>query len=230
MLTKSFVRAGLAAVITTVLISCGNDPPDAGDSNKVLFLSAIPDEKITDQQVKFDKLAAYLTGKLGVKTEFLFSKDYADAVTKFRNGEVHLVWFGGLSGVQARMAVEGARAIAQGKADPNYKSYVIVNVKTGLEAPALRLPAPPSASPRRRVAASPSTGLSAFCLFAFSPFRPSLGDNLRNGCQSSVYIVRLDSAAIPAMTALAVPMVAVNSTARNAGTTPTIRWATVHSS
>lgn len=134
MLTRSFfVRVGLAAVITTVLISCGKAPHAADDSNKVLFLSAIPDEKITDQQAKFDKLATYLTEKLGVQTAFLFSKDYADAVTKFKNGEVHLVWFGGLSGVQARIAVEGAQAIAQGKEDPEYKSYFIANVAAGLE-------------------------------------------------------------------------------------------------
>ena len=139
MLTKSFVRVSLAAVVTTMLIGCGGgedpaDPTTSSSSEEAIFLlSAIPDEKITDQQAKFDKLAEYLEGKLGVKTQFLFSKDYADAVTKFANGEVHLVWFGGLSGVQARMAVEGSQAIAQGKADPQYKSYFIANVETGLE-------------------------------------------------------------------------------------------------
>lgn len=132
MLTKFFVRVGLAAVIATVLTSCGGDDPSSAE-NSVFILSAIPDEKITDQKVKFDKLAAYLTEKLGVTTEFQFSNDYADAVTKFKNGEAHLVWFGGLSGVQARMAVEGSEAIAQGKADPQYKSYFIANVETGLE-------------------------------------------------------------------------------------------------
>ena len=144
MLTKSIVRVSLAAVISTVLISCGGDPPpDEGEqstsegggsgSGGVFVISAIPDEKITDQLVKFGKLAEYLEGKLGIETEFQFSNDYADAVTKFKNGEVHLVWFGGLTGVQARMAVDGAEAIAQGLADPQYKSYFIANVKSGLE-------------------------------------------------------------------------------------------------
>ena len=136
MLTKYLVRVGLAAVTTTILASCGGGSSTADNTNteeSVFVLSAIPDEKITDQQAKFDKLASYLSEKLGVKTEFQFSKDYADAVTKFKNGEAHLVWFGGLSGVQARMAVDGAEAIAQGKADPQYKSYFIANVKTGLK-------------------------------------------------------------------------------------------------
>jgi len=137
MLTKYLVRVGLAAVTTTILASCGGDEPSTADNttteDAVFILSAIPDEKITDQQAKFGKLATYLSDKLGVTTEFQFSKDYADAVTKFKNGEAHLVWFGGLSGVQARMAVEGSEAIAQGKADPQYKSYFIANVDTGLE-------------------------------------------------------------------------------------------------
>ncbi len=143
MLKRHFFRVGLAAVTTLALVGCGGDPSTA-DSNEsassdssseassTLYISAIPDEKITDQKAKFDKLAEYLSGKLGVNAEFVFSKDYADSVTKFKNGEVHLVWFGGLSGVQARMAVEGSQAIAQGKADPQYKSYFIANKETGL--------------------------------------------------------------------------------------------------
>ncbi|MDF1753740.1 MAG: putative selenate ABC transporter substrate-binding protein [Verrucomicrobiales bacterium] len=134
MLKRSLFRVGLAAVTTLALIGCGGTPtPTDEDSNSTTFIvSAIPDEKITEQKVRFDKLAEYLTEKLGVKTEFIFSKDYADAVTKFKNGEAHLVWFGGLSGVQARMEVPGAEAIAQGKADPKYKSYIIANKAVGL--------------------------------------------------------------------------------------------------
>ncbi|MDF1738309.1 MAG: putative selenate ABC transporter substrate-binding protein [Verrucomicrobiales bacterium] len=142
MLKSLLFRVGLAAVTAMALVGCGGDPstPDASDNAgaepaaaATFYVSAIPDEKITDQKAKFDKLAEYLTDKLGVPTEFVFSKDYADSVTKFANGEVQLVWFGGLSGVQARMAVEGAEAIAQGKADPQYKSYIIANKSTGLK-------------------------------------------------------------------------------------------------
>lgn len=140
MLTKSILRVGLAAVTTISLFSCGEkgDPSTAenpsASSGAVFIISAIPDEKITDQEPKFRKVAAYLSEKLGVQAEFQFSKDYADAVTKFRNGEAHLVWFGGLSGVQARMAVPGAEAIAQGKADPQYKSYFIAHKDVDIEA------------------------------------------------------------------------------------------------
>lgn len=143
MLKSSLFRVGLAALTTLAFIGCKESAPstDSGDSNKApsgdktktFVISAIPDEKITDQKVKFDKLATYLTNKLGVTTEFQFSKDYTDAVTKFENGEAHLVWFGGLTGVQARMKVAGAEAIAQGIEDPNYKSYFIGNKSCGVE-------------------------------------------------------------------------------------------------
>ena len=128
------ILAPVLATLSLILAGCGDQAglsPAKGEAT--LYLSAIPDEKITEQKAKFDKLAEYLAGKLGVKVEFLFSKDYADSVTKFKNGEVHLVWFGGLSGVQARMAVPGAQAIAQGIEDPDYKSYFIANKATGLQ-------------------------------------------------------------------------------------------------
>jgi len=148
MLKRYLFRVGLAAVTALSLVGCGGDPSPADSTDNAssektaatLYLSAIPDEKITDQKAKFDKLAEYLTGKLGIETEFVFSKDYSDSVTKFKNGEVHLVWFGGLSGVRARLAVEGAQAIAQGSEDPKYKSYIIANKATGLQ-PSAEFPA-----------------------------------------------------------------------------------------
>jgi phosphonate transport system substrate-binding protein len=136
MLKRSFFRVGLAAVTTLALVGCGGDTSQT-DSNKssseTLYISAIPDEKVTDQIAKFGKLSEHLSGELGVDVKFVSSTDYTDSITKFTNGEVHLVWFGGLSGVQARMAVPGAQAIAQGKADPKYKSYFIANKATGLK-------------------------------------------------------------------------------------------------
>ncbi len=140
MLKSLISRVGLAAVTSITLISCGDkgesttatEAPSA-DSNAVLIISAIPDEKITDQKVRFDKVAEYLSEKLGIKAKFEFSKDYTDAVQKFKNGEAHLVWFGGISGVQARLGVPGAEAIAQGIEDPKYKSYFIAHKDAPIE-------------------------------------------------------------------------------------------------
>ncbi len=117
------------------LSSCGEKSSPAADESaeiKPLVFSAIPDEKVSDQDAKFQAMAKYLSATLEVPVEFSISADYNAAVQRFKNGEVHLVWFGGLSGVQARDAVEGAEAIAQGAEDPKYKSYFIAHSSTGL--------------------------------------------------------------------------------------------------
>jgi phosphonate transport system substrate-binding protein len=73
-----------------------------------------------------------LAKELDIEVSFSISSSYPAAVERFKNGEVHLAWFGGYTGVQARSAVPGARAIAQGDVDPKYKSYMIANKETGL--------------------------------------------------------------------------------------------------
>ena len=65
--------------------------------------------------------------------EYKASDSYGGAVEQFKQGSVQLAWFGGLTGVQARHAVSGAQAIAQGEEDPYYKSYFIANAKTKLK-------------------------------------------------------------------------------------------------
>lgn len=106
---------------------------EGASSAQPLRFSAIPDMNTTEQTAKFQKLADYLAETLGVETEFIPASDYDASVSKFVNGEIHLAWFGGLTGVQARSEVDGAQAIAQGAEDPQYLSYFIANVDTGLE-------------------------------------------------------------------------------------------------
>ena len=117
------------------LNSCGDKKESTSNNTaeKVLVITAIPDEKISDQELKYQALADYLAEKLDIKVKLSVSKNYDAAVNRFANNEVQLVWFGGLTGVQARNKVPGAQAIAQGIADPNYKSYFIAHKDTGLE-------------------------------------------------------------------------------------------------
>ncbi len=131
---------GSVAIAATAftLSSCGDKKKEAdaggdkGSAGKSLVITAIPDEKVSDQDAKFKALQEYLKTELKIDTEFSISADYSAAVERFKNGEVHLVWFGGLTGVQARKAVPGSRAIAQGDVDPKYKSYFIAHKSTGL--------------------------------------------------------------------------------------------------
>jgi phosphonate transport system substrate-binding protein len=102
-------------------------------SAQTLYFSAIPDEDETAMMTRFSKVADYLEQELGVDVEFVPVKSYPAAVTAFRNGQVQLAWFGGLSGVQARQLVPGARAIAQGSEDPTFITYFIAHKDAGLE-------------------------------------------------------------------------------------------------
>ena len=98
---------------------------------KVLKFSAIPDQDKKHLE-KFNAVAAHLGKELGVPFEYVAVDRYAASVTAFRNGDIQLAWFGGLTGVQAREQVTGAKAIAQGDTDPRFISYFIAHKDTGL--------------------------------------------------------------------------------------------------
>lgn len=105
----------------------------AGGSSKALLrFSAIPDQNVTELSARFGPVAEYLAATLGVKVDYVPATDYQAAVEMFKNGDIQLAWFGGLTGVQARHAVAGARAIAQGEEDPEFYSYFIAHKETGL--------------------------------------------------------------------------------------------------
>ncbi len=118
----------------------------AGDDPKVLRFSAIPDHDASELKQKYDPVARYLSDKLEVKVEYIPAADYQASVEMFKNGDIRLAWFGGLTGVQARRAVAGARAIAQGIEDPEYYSYFIAHRSTGL-APSPEFPSAISSLP-----------------------------------------------------------------------------------
>ncbi|MDF1837313.1 MAG: putative selenate ABC transporter substrate-binding protein [Planctomycetota bacterium] len=122
----------LAAMLT--LVGCSSDSGDAAEASEsgTLYFSAIPDDNKTELAARYQLLADYLSEKLEVKVAYNPSSNYSASVESFKAGDIQLAWFGGGSGVQARTAVEGAHAIAQGKVDPQYKSYFIANVDSGL--------------------------------------------------------------------------------------------------
>lgn len=101
-------------------------------SAQTLYFSAIPDEDETALVSRFGKVADYLSDTLGVDVAFVPVKSYPASVTAFRNNQIQLAWFGGLTGVQARLLTPGARAIAQGAEDRLFVSYFIANEATGL--------------------------------------------------------------------------------------------------
>jgi len=125
---------GLCLMLGLAAVGCGDKSvPEAGDAQPVLKYTAIPDQNTTELAKRYAPLTLHLSKALGVPVEYVPSRDYQASVEMFRSQDILLAWFGGLTGVQARVAVPGAQAIAQGEVDPQYYSYFIANAGTGLE-------------------------------------------------------------------------------------------------
>ncbi|MEE2729402.1 MAG: putative selenate ABC transporter substrate-binding protein [Pseudomonadota bacterium] len=111
---------------------------------ETFVFTAIPDQDESQLQQRFDKVARYLAAQLSteqqkIEVRYIPVKSYAAAITAFRNNQVQLAWFGGLSGVQARRLVPGSEALAQGFEDQYFKSYIIAHHSAGI-APGETLP------------------------------------------------------------------------------------------
>ncbi len=103
-------------------------------NQKTFSFTAIPDQDATQLKKRFDKVAKYLSQELGFQVTYVPVKSYAAAITAFRNNQVQLAWFGGLSGVKARQRVPNSEAIAQGVEDQAFVTYFIAHTSTGLAA------------------------------------------------------------------------------------------------
>lgn len=121
-------------VIIAILFA---SPMHASDA---FVFTAIPDEDESRLQERFGKVADYLQQALGIPVQYVPVKSYAAAITAFRNDQVQLAWFGGLSGLRAREQVPGSQALAQGIEDAQFKTYFIAHRSTGLE-PSSQFPA-----------------------------------------------------------------------------------------
>ncbi|MAM87701.1 putative selenate ABC transporter substrate-binding protein [Allohahella sp. A8] len=125
-LTQRFFRLTLPLLFAGLLTA-------GGAFAETLVFTAIPDQDETRLQERFSKVSDYLEKTLEVDVRFVPVKDYAATVSAFRNNQVQLAWFGGLSGVQARRLVEGSEAIAQGEEDTQFKTYFIAHKSSGVE-------------------------------------------------------------------------------------------------
>ncbi|MHC4078598.1 MAG: PhnD/SsuA/transferrin family substrate-binding protein, partial [Planctomycetota bacterium] len=99
-------------------------------SGETLRFSAIPDHGQTELKVKFDKVANYLSEKLGVPVEYKPSIDYGASVEAFVNGDIEFAWYGGLTSVKAQIRVPGAEAIVCGEMDKHFRSYFVAHKDT----------------------------------------------------------------------------------------------------
>tara|TARA_B100001939_G_scaffold344914_1_gene360444 strand:- start:153 stop:1046 length:894 start_codon:yes stop_codon:yes gene_type:complete len=98
-------------------------------ASEVLRISAIPDQNPERLNRLYGLVASELSDQLGVKVRYMPVIDYTAAVTGFRRGDLDLVWFGGLTGVQARLQTPGALVLAQRDVDARFRSVFIANRK-----------------------------------------------------------------------------------------------------
>jgi phosphonate transport system substrate-binding protein len=102
-------------------------------SKPVLRISAIPDQQPEKLNRLYGLVANELSKQLGVRVQYVPVTNYAAAVSAFRTGNLDLVWFGGLTGVQARLQKPGAKVLAQRDIDASFHTIFIANTKSGLK-------------------------------------------------------------------------------------------------
>ncbi|GAC1556422.1 MAG: putative selenate ABC transporter substrate-binding protein [Herpetosiphon sp.] len=111
--------------------------PAGANQNKTvkpLMISAIPDQDPEKLQRLYSKVANYLSKELGIPVEYRPVTDYTASVSAFKTGDLDLVWYGGLTGVQARLQVPGAQAIAQRDIDQEFHSVFVANKSSNIHA------------------------------------------------------------------------------------------------
>ena len=110
-----------------IVAGCSGD-----DSRQVLYVGGIPDQDVSRLEARFEILADYLADELDIDVEYVPSIAYAAVVTGFAAGDIQLGWYGGLTGVQARLATPGALAIAQRPRDAEFHSVFVADPTLGL--------------------------------------------------------------------------------------------------
>jgi phosphonate transport system substrate-binding protein len=98
--------------------------------DKVLKVSAIPDEAPTELARKFAPLGQYLGQQLGMKVEFVPVTDYAAVVTALTSGKIDMAWLGGFTLIQAEQHGK-VTPLVQREEDSHFTSKFIANTATG---------------------------------------------------------------------------------------------------
>ena len=111
------------------LAGCSGAP---STNDPVLKIGAIPDQNPEKLNRLYGSLSDELSESLDVDVRYVPVSNYAAAVSAFRSGSLDLVWFGGLTGVQARLQTPGATVLAQRDIDAEFTSVFIANGASGL--------------------------------------------------------------------------------------------------
>ena len=121
-------------MVTATTAGGQSTAPPQPDPNRVLKISAIPDQDPA-KLATINGTMADLPGRhAGPKVEYVPVTDYAASVSLFKTGDLDMVFFGGLTGVQARLQTPGATLIAQRDIDDAFQIVFITSTSTGIAA------------------------------------------------------------------------------------------------
>lgn len=131
-LARRFLAPLLGLLLAASLASLWEEGALAAQQ-RTFYIGGIPDQDVSVLSRRFGLVAEYLSEQLGFAVEYVPSIDYAALVTAFRRGEIHLAWFGGLTGVQALSVAPGSEAVAQRPIDQEFHSVFIVQAGLDVE-------------------------------------------------------------------------------------------------
>jgi phosphonate transport system substrate-binding protein len=134
LLSRRTLLAGTGVAVAAALAGCGRTSPVSASQQPSgsLRIGAIPDQDPEILQRLYGTVADSMSKALNIDVSYEPVTDYAAAVSLFRTGDLDLVWFGGLTGVQARLQTSGALPLAQRDIDAEFHSIFVVNAATGL--------------------------------------------------------------------------------------------------
>lgn len=127
------VSMTIALALLAALISAGAGCAGSQENEKVFRFSGIPDQDVAQWARRYTTVSDYLSKELGVRVEGVPTMDYAAVVIGFERGDIQMAWFGGLTGVQARLAVPDSEAIAQRPRDADFHSVFIIQAGLPVE-------------------------------------------------------------------------------------------------
>lgn len=95
-------------------------------------ICAIPHNPENIQSLQYVRVEKFFSEHLGIPVKFVPASNYIDALKMFTEGDVHLCWLGGLTGVLAANRAPKSIVIAQGFEDQYFKSYMIARRDSGI--------------------------------------------------------------------------------------------------
>lgn len=123
----------LSVALSGLFAGCSaesSSAPAAPEAPKVIRLSAIPDFNKGKLDETAKALCDHLTKQVGIEVRYVPSSDYTACVNGLVANKLDLVWFGGVTSVEADAAANGeAVFLATRDIDLKFKTYFIASKK-----------------------------------------------------------------------------------------------------